>query len=658
MSLRALVALLLAVGASCSPSPAPPRFQSLLEVPATLRQGPPGGALALTEGARWEATAGVLELERAVPAALWARAGPGRWSCPQPSGYLPSEYELRQGTRTLTTTRLRERLVVAEPDWSVAPEDVRLHLRIARAAAGEHGGALFALWPGEAVRFVLDVPSAAALRFRLLVLPTGVGPASEGTLSVEQDGQALSTFGLRSGDGSLEVPREVELAPARASRLVLRVTGEALVWLVSPLVGPRTLGTPEARPWPDARPDLVLFLADTFRADLLTMNGGDGDTPALDALAQRSLRFHAARSTSTWTLPAHASLFTGLFPGQHGADRPDRRFDPALVTLAETLRRAGYRTGAVTEAGYVRRVYGLDQGFETFQEQPGVGGPRLARTLDRAQAFLDADDGRPLFLFVHTYRTHWPYQAEDEDQPLRAIALRRAQVQPSEGAGTLDAEGLAELQALYRSTARALDAAFAPWFTRLEASGRLRQGLFVFTSDHGEAFQEHGALFHGEAPREPVARIPLLLHGGTLTPADVAFGASLVDLFPTLVTFAGVPLPGGLAGVDLRTLAEERPLVSETRSPRAHHLAVVEGTKKLLARAAEGLALPRDVEGVYDLEHDPEERADLRPTPAGQVFLVRAAEAWHARAQPRGTAREAELDASTLDELRALGYGE
>jgi len=658
MSRRAFLALLVLAGASCGPAPTLPRFQSLLEVPATLRQGPPGGALAQTDGARWDAEAGVLEFERAIPAEFWTRSGPARWSCPGPPGYLVNEFELRQGTRMLAPSRLRERLVVTESEWSAAPDDVTLRFRVARAAVGEHGGELFALWPGEAVRFVLDVPPEAALRFRLLVLTTGVSTASDGTLSVEQDGRALTNFALRSGAGSLEAPRVVELAPARASRLVLRVSGEALVWLVAPVVGPRALGTPDARPWPDARPDLVLFLADTFRADLLATHGGKGDTPALDALAQRSLRFQAARSTSTWTLPAHGSLFTGLFPGQHGADRPDRRFDPALVTLAETLRRAGYRTGAVTEAGYVRRVYGLDQGFETFQEQPGIGGPRLARTLAAAQAFLDADDGRPVFLFVHTYRTHWPYQAEDEDQPLRAIALRREHEQQSKSGGPLDADSLAELQALYRSTARALDAGFAPWFERLEASGRLRRGLFVFTSDHGEAFQEHGTLFHGEAPREPVARIPLLLHGGSFPPGDVHLGASLVDLYPTLVTFAALPLPGGLAGADLFTLVDERPLVCEARSPREHHLAVVEGPRKLLARAAEGLELPRDVQGVYDLAQDPGELQDLCATPFGQAFLPHAAEVWRARAQPRGTARVAELDASTLDELRALGYGE
>ena len=244
MSRRAVLALLTWVGASCGPAPEPPRFQSLLEVPATLRAEPAaqvpldGDPL---DGAppRLNAERGVLEFERTVPAAAWTRAGPGRWACPRPPGFQPVEYELRQGERTLTNTVLHERLVVADSGWSEAPTDVRLVFRVARSAVGEHGGELLALWPGEALHFRLDVPSEAALRFRLLVLGTGLGRASEGTLTVEQDGLIRATLALRSGDGSLEAPRSVELLPTRSSHLVLRLAGEALVWLVSPVVGPQ-----------------------------------------------------------------------------------------------------------------------------------------------------------------------------------------------------------------------------------------------------------------------------------------------------------------------------------------------------------------------------------------------------------------------------------
>src|SRR5262249_54081022 len=161
------------------------------------------------------------------------------------------------------------------------------------------------------------------------------------------------------------------------------------------------------------------------------------------------------------------------------------------------------------------RHFGFDQGFAWFQEQD-CRKRKLRNTLAWADDFLARDDGRPVFLFVHTYRTHSPYrQGPDESEAELKTLVHR--VRESTGASLgekLDSRlmpCLPEYLALYRGGAHGLDALFGPWFARLEQSGIFRHGFLVFTSDHGEAFFEHGSREHDGRPHEEKVRIPLFV---------------------------------------------------------------------------------------------------------------------------------------------------
>ena len=660
------LALLAAGLAGCArESPEPPRFRSLLDL-VPERSGAGMSGLEASPRLAFEALpdgSGVVAVHALAPQD-WVAGKGERWRILRPRGTPSSVFELCVGERVLAFSDRGQSLALTEPFAGGPPRDATLRMRIERAAPGEIGGLCVPLWPGEELAYTLDVGPAAALSFRSLVLGAfGTQLASEVVLTIEFDGVRVAEERLTPGLAPALRQHFVELPPAADGRLVLRAHG-ALVptYLLSPAVVPQARGTPEARPWPEARPDLVVFLADTFRADLLAVHGGDPAlTPNLNALAARSRRFLAARSPSTWTLPAHASLFTGLWPGRHGAETPAQTFDPALVTLAEALRAAGYRTGAVTQGGYVTRSYGLDQGFEFFQELGFTTEPLLGPTLAAAQQFLAADDGRPVFLFVHTYRTHSPYRPAADERKQRYAELHREVVERGlvgPRRAEIPPEITAELRGLYDAGAHVLDEAFGPWFDELERSGRLARGLFVFTSDHGEAFHEHGRFLHGEAPHDEVARIPLFLFGALVEPGEVRFGASLVDLYPTLAARAGLEPPDGLAGTDLLALDEERPLFSAARVRGTHFLAVIEGSKKLLARQDGEVALPRDVQTVYDLATDPLERGEGRAGEAEQAFLRSAAPAWSAASRLRLPQRPVALDQAKLDELRDLGYGE
>ena len=622
-------------------------------------------------------------VDQTIPASAWV-AGPeaGEWRVPEsPSLRLEAHrrFVLRCAAEELTLPTVgaalpRGRLEKGElrlwrAPGAPSPGEARLSSWFERGAHGRvplAGGADsiedgLVLWPGESFERRLDLAPGSVLRFTPRVAPL-LAPARV-TFRVWLEDELLYEAGAESA-GTTPKPVVLALGAEGRSRVRLRfaVEGEpALTAFARPLVGPAQIGVPGARPFA-TRPDVVLFLADTFRADLLQLYGGEaGLTPHLDALAQRSVRFLEARSSSTWTLPAHASLFTGTWPPQHGAEQKAHTFPAEFDTLAELYQRAGYRTGALTDGLYVSRSYGMDQGFESFVT-PGAEGWSLARTLAAARAFVEADDGRPLFLFVHSYRTHWPYRVGPEEDKSEALALRRKTLKllvSTADAAVREAElvpAIRAMHALYRRGAQAFDAEFGPWFAALDARGLFTHGYFVFTSDHGEAFGEHGTSLHGGLPYEEQARVPLFVYGGGEAARAVAFGASSVDLAPTLAARCGLERSRRWAGRDLFALDEERMLFSCALGHDERLLGVTEGPLKLLARGAP-LELPGSVFAAHALDSDRAEAVDLgREAPAVQALAARAAAVWRSLAAPLSPAIEVELDELQLDELRELGY--
>ncbi|HVT61299.1 MAG TPA: sulfatase-like hydrolase/transferase [Thermoanaerobaculia bacterium] len=352
------------------------------------------------------------------------------------------------------------------------------------------------------------------------------------------------------------------------------------------------------------RLNLVLVTIDTLRADHVGCYGAAAaETPALDALAAAGIRFAHASSPVPLTLPAHASILSGLLPPHHGVRQNGAGALPAATpTLATRLAAAGYRTGAFVAAFVLDHRFGLQAGFETYDDEVARD-PRASwvlearrpadQVVDRALAWLAKDDGRrPFFLWVHLYDAHAPY---DPPSPQR----ERHRGSPYDGAIAFADQQLGRLLA-------EID----------RHSGRERT-VVAAAADHGESLGEHGELTHGLLLYEPALAVPMLLRAPGLPSRVIATPAGLVDLAPTLAGLLGQPLPAARPGTaDGRDLSgalragAEPPaadLYAETRYPEIFGWTPLTAVRR---RDLKYIAAAPALE-LYDLARDPHETANL-----------------------------------------------
>lgn len=389
-------------------------------------------------------------------------------------------------------------------------------------------------------------------------------------------------------------------------------------------------------PAPPAVPqrlNVLLVTIDTLRADRV----GRGLTPTLDALAARGLRFTHARSVVPLTLPAHASIMTGVAPPVHGVRVNGVPLSGGPAPLARRLRDAGYRTGASVGAFVLDRRFGLADGFESYDDAV----PRDPAAVDRLEAERRADvvidraamwlgtvpADAPWLLWVHLYDPHAPYDA------------------PTGGdASNLQTAYDAEVAFVDRELARLLEA------VRARADGGRTAVLVV--GDHGESLGEHGEPTHGMLLFEPALRVPLTIAAPGIAPAERAEPVSLLDIAPTVLALTGLPADASLPGADITGPVDPaRELYAETEYPQ------VAGWRPARALMQDRWKLVRSARDVlYDLETDPGERQDLaaaRPTIV-QAMSARA-ETMAAGDGVRAVTAPA-VSAETADRLRALGY--
>ena len=392
--------------------------------------------------------------------------------------------------------------------------------------------------------------------------------------------------------------------------------------------------------------NVVLISIDTCRADHLSCYGCSSQTtPNVDALVRDGVLFKSAFTPMPQTLPAHTSMLTGTYPPIHGARLNEGQLvSDSNVTLAEIMQAAGYQTAAFVGGFPLDSRFGLNQGFETYDDRfPGTGGfqSENARKAEEvscpAMTWLDKHSGKPFFLFLHYFDPHRPY------------------VPPPPFASTYANDP-------YAGEIAYVDMCIGQVLDKLRALGLYDNTLVIVTGDHGEGLFEHGEEEHGFLIYQSTLHVPLVIRAprGGVRGAQVNEGVSLVDIVPTVLGLIGLSAPQQVQGVDLRTYLEgtsgperQQPIYIESLWPNMFGCnplyGIVDGEWKYI------LSLKPE---LYDLSRDSGEKTnlvDLQPKIAERLRarLKESQKAMDSAANRRGSAI---LDDEAVRRLESLGY--
>ncbi|MCX6556837.1 MAG: sulfatase [Candidatus Aminicenantes bacterium] len=331
------------------------------------------------------------------------------------------------------------------------------------------------------------------------------------------------------------------------------------------------------------RPRTVLILMlDTLRADHVSAYGYKRrTTPALDELARGSLLFSRAFSTSSWTLPAHVSLFSGRDVLGHGVVSPESLIPADLPLLAETMQADGFVTLALTGGGFVDEHYGFFRGFQSYNSRSDEVFQREAAGLLYGSFMEDAANfaGQDLFVFLHTYQMHAPYKAPESYFRAFNPRLDAGSLVVSDDLRTLHkgipalppaaAEERQKLIDLYDASIFYSDQELLkPVLAYLRASKRFDDALLVVLADHGEEFYDHGDWEHGHTLYPELTRIPLVMKLPRQKNGEIRGQLVCISDIPGLIKAPyGLADDAGHSGNDVRTDAQRMLELSLPVSP-------------------------------------------------------------------------------------------
>ncbi len=400
------------------------------------------------------------------------------------------------------------------------------------------------------------------------------------------------------------------------------------------------------------QPPVVLITIDTLRADRLSSYGSDRvATPHIDRLAGEGIRFANASSTVPFTLPAHSSIMTGLYPPSHGVrENVGYVLAPELVTIAERFRDAGYRTGGFVSAFVLDARWGIARGFDTYVDDfdlDAMAGANLGsvqragpETIGHALEWLDALGGPgPFFMWLHLFDPHDPYEPPE---PFRS----EYQGRPYDG------------EVAYT------DSLIGDFRSALEQRGLFDEAVVVLTADHGEGLGDHGESYHGFFVYDSTVHVPLIvrLPGGVEAGRVVGDAVSHVDIAPTVIELLDLDRAGAAQGRSLLPDMQGLPNPLAERGVYAESFYALDhyGWAPLRSlRTAEHKYIEAPEPELYALLEDPGELANILLEQRDLSRRLRAETLGLAaefdRAAPSSSA-EPDLDEDTLAQLRALGY--
>lgn len=348
-------------------------------------------------------------------------------------------------------------------------------------------------------------------------------------------------------------------------------------------------------------PNVLVLLVDALRADRLGCYGYPlGTSPRIDELAAESLLFSHVFAQSPWTQPSIPTLFTSLYPVQHGVYEGEAHtksgalesdvLAASYTTLAEMFRDSGYETAAFVHNAHLRAAQGFAQGFDIYQQEK-LDAVEINR---RFLEFVDRDRDHPFFGYLHYLDVHWPFQPEE---PFRSRFLGSREVGVfdrtswtglrgaiNSGTIVLSRDEADALDALHDGGLAQLDHQLGELLDALRKRGLLENTVILLTSDHGEELLDHGQVGHGGTLYQEVIEIPLMIRlPGAKRTGRVEHTARLIDVFPTLLGIAGIEPPPGLEGRDLLVPPPAAPeVVAETRHKSTYRVSIRRGDWKYI----------------------------------------------------------------------------
>jgi arylsulfatase A-like enzyme len=340
--------------------------------------------------------------------------------------------------------------------------------------------------------------------------------------------------------------------------------------------------------------NVVLIVMDTVRIhDGLSLDPGQPTESAFDQVSAEGTRYTQAFSSAPWTLPSHASLFTGTPPSKHGAHAGHKQLNDGSITLPEVLQKHGYETAAVSNNTWISEEFGFERGFETFyktwqyvqsdtdlgkiaREEEGIsrfseatktlfngnpitnlanavygqfirksGDDGAARTNEWIENWLTGrDDSRPFFLFVNYLEPHLEYrppEAHAKEHLPEGVTYEEAMEVSQDAWGyiadtiEITKQEFETLRALYRSEIAYLREKIGEVVDLLKAQGEWEETLFILTSDHGENIGDHGLMDHQYALYDTLLHVPLYVHGGPFETDTIDRPVQLLDIPPTVL---------------------------------------------------------------------------------------------------------------------------
>lgn len=436
---------------------------------------------------------------------------------------------------------------------------------------------------------------------------------------------------------------------------------------------------------PGSPPHVVFISLDTVRPDYLGLYGHPWvKTPKLDELAAESIVFDDAMTPAPTTLAAHTAMMTSTYAHTHGVPRNGFVVGGENVTLAEILKAAGYSTAAVVGAFPLVHRFGLNQGFDHYDDETARGDFWQRSAEEVTDAALRHVAGRgpggPLFLFVHYFDAHAPYTPGKEwfdlyrEQPVEdpGHPITRDWMEVMTGKKNMGARKY--LVQRYAAEITYLDHHVGRLIEGLRQAGIVDNAIIVVTSDHGESLWDNAPWFdHGHTTVQSVIhavgilRLPGARHGGT----RIAVPVSTLDWMPTVLAYAGLAAPPGIDGraIDLSGAAPRvgpRDLFCEATKPfrveregewynaQKEHCIRSEDYKFVYSPHANTRAL-------FNVADDPYDHNNLLDAPTPEIEKL-AAElearlaAWHASAAPKASGFDQTNEKETNEKLEALGY--